>query len=235
MPFTSIIDTAAVLSEVTDFEVCSTTIIAITSLNPPPAVVTPTAATTASMNFDLTTIAVSTTAKATTAATISVEIVMLEKLNCILSERARRPVKIWTYQYGWMPSTNTRVNSHIQPYETSPSPAIRDILISGHTSHLRLWSYKTSPSPTVQDIFISDWIRHLHLRRYQTFPSLAETCICNNHSHHYRSHHHNRSNHHRSSNCRYKHQLHHSGTRHDRSHHHRGHYHCCYYIYPLLR
>jgi len=51
-----------------------------------------------------------------------------------------------------MPSARIRVNSHLQPYKTSPSPAIRDITVSGHT-------------------------RHLHLRPYDSSP--AETCICN--------------------------------------------------------
>jgi hypothetical protein len=60
-----------------------------------------------------------------------------------------------------MPSARIRVNSHLRPYETSPSPAIQDISVSGHTRHLRLRPYKTSPSPVIRD------------------SSPAETCICN--------------------------------------------------------
>jgi hypothetical protein len=60
-----------------------------------------------------------------------------------------------------MPSARTRVNSHLRPYETSPSPAIRDITVSGHTRHLRLRPHMTSPPPA------------------KTPPSPAETCICN--------------------------------------------------------
>ena len=82
---------------------------------------------------------------------------MIEKLDCILSKRATRPVYIWTYQYGWMPSARTRVNSHLLPYETSLSPAIQDITVHGHTRHLRLHLYKTSPPQAVQDISVSGW------------------------------------------------------------------------------
>jgi len=34
-----------------------------------------------------------------------------------------------------MPLAHIRVNSHLRPYETSASPAIQDIIISGHTRH----------------------------------------------------------------------------------------------------
>ena len=47
-----------------------------------------------------------------------------------------------------MPSASIRVNSHLRPYETSPSPAIPDITVSGHTRH-RLQPYKT-PSPAIE-------------------------------------------------------------------------------------
>ena len=82
---------------------------------------------------------------------------MLAKLDCILSKRATRPGYIWTYQYGWMTSARTTVNSHLWPYETSPSPAIRDISVCGHSRHLCLRPYKSSLSPTVQDISAYGW------------------------------------------------------------------------------
>jgi len=67
---------------------------------------------------------------------------------------------IYQYKYGWMPSARIRVNSHLRPYETPPSPAIQDIIISCHTRHHHLWPYET-PSPAIED------------------SSPAETCICN--------------------------------------------------------
>jgi len=42
---------------------------------------------------------------------------------------------IWECKYGWVPSARIRVNSYLRPYKTSPSPAIRDITVSGHTRH----------------------------------------------------------------------------------------------------
>jgi len=89
---------------------------------------------------------------------------MFKKHNCDLFKRATRPVYIWTYQYGWMPSGHTRVTSHLQLNVTSPSPAIQDFSGSGNTRHLPLWSYKTSPSPTVEDISATGRTRHLRLR-----------------------------------------------------------------------
>ena len=59
---------------------------------------------------------------------------------------------IWECKYGWMPSARIRVNSHLRPYETSPSPAIRD-----------------TSAPAIQDIS-APAIRG---------SSPAETCICN--------------------------------------------------------
>jgi hypothetical protein len=47
-----------------------------------------------------------------------------------------------------MPSARTRVNNHLRPYETSLSPVIRDISVSGHTRHLRPRPYETSPAET---------------------------------------------------------------------------------------
>ena len=72
---------------------------------------------------------------------LCVEIVMLEKPNYILSKRATRPVYIWKYKYGWMPSARTRVNSHLRPYETSPSPAIQDISVSGWDLYMQYFVY----------------------------------------------------------------------------------------------
>jgi len=54
-----------------------------------------------------------------------------------------------------MPSARIRVNSHLRPHETSPSPAIQDMIISGHTRH-RLWPYKA----------------HLRLRPVYAIPSI---------------------------------------------------------------
>ena len=102
---------------------------------------------------------------------------MLERLNCILFKRAIRPVYIWTYQYGWMPSARTRVNRHLRPYETSPSPAIQDITVSGHTRHHRLRPYKTSPSPTVHDISASGCSRHHRLRLRPVYAILSPLVI----------------------------------------------------------
>jgi len=66
-----------------------------------------------------------------------VEIVMLEKLDCILSKRATRPIymKVQVWLNG---------NSPYQSQQSSP--AIRDITVSGHTRHHHLRPYKT-PSP----------------------------------------------------------------------------------------
>jgi hypothetical protein len=50
-----------------------------------------------------------------------------------------------------MPSARIRVNSHLRPSATSPSPAIEDISVSGHTRHLR-----------------SGHIRNLRLQPYDT-------------------------------------------------------------------
>jgi len=72
-----------------------------------------------------------------------VEIVMLEKLNCILSKRATRPVYIWKYKDGWMPSACTGVNRNLRPYKTSLSPGILDI--SGWDLYMQyLWPMETS-------------------------------------------------------------------------------------------
>jgi hypothetical protein len=65
---------------------------------------------------------------------IDVEIVMLEKLDCILSKRATRPIYM---------RVQVRLNA-ISPYQSQQSsPAIRDISVSGHTRHLRLRPYET--------------------------------------------------------------------------------------------
>jgi hypothetical protein len=75
-----------------------------------------------------------------------VEIVMLEKLDCILSKRATRPIYM---------KVQVRLNA-ISPYQSQQSsPAIRDISVSDHTRHLRLRPYKTSPSPAIQDTSVS--------------------------------------------------------------------------------
>jgi len=82
----------------------------------------------------------------------SVEILMLEKLYCILSNRATRPIYM---------KVQVRLNA-ISPCQSQPSsPAIRDISVSSHTRHLGLLPYKTPPSPALRD------------------SSPAETCICN--------------------------------------------------------
>jgi hypothetical protein len=66
-----------------------------------------------------------------------VEIVMLEKLDCIPSKRATRPIYM---------KVQVRLNA-ISPYQSQQSsPAI-----SGHTRHLRLRPYKTPPSPAIRD------------------------------------------------------------------------------------
>ena len=53
-----------------------------------------------------------------------VEIVMLEKLDCILSKRAARPIYM---------KVQVRLNA-ISPYQSQQSsPAIQDISVSGHT------------------------------------------------------------------------------------------------------
>jgi len=86
---------------------------------------------------------------------------------------------VWMYQYSWMPSASTRVNSHLRPYELSLSPAIRNISVSGHTRHLHLRPYKTSPFPAIQDIFVSGYTKRPRLRLYKSSSSPAETCVCN--------------------------------------------------------
>jgi hypothetical protein len=63
-----------------------------------------------------------------------VEIVMLEKLDCILSKRA------------------TKANI----YESASTaechqPVSESTVVSGHTRHLRLRPYDTSPSPAIRD------------------------------------------------------------------------------------
>jgi len=76
----------------------------------------------------------------------TVAIVMLEKLDCILSKRATRPIYM---------KVQVRLNA-ISPYQSQQSsPAIRDITVSGHTRHHRLRPYKTSPSPAIQDTSVS--------------------------------------------------------------------------------
>jgi hypothetical protein len=65
---------------------------------------------------------------------VFVEIVMLEKLDCILSKRATRPIYM---------KVQVRLNA-ISPYQSQQSsPAIQDISVSGHTRHLRLRPYET--------------------------------------------------------------------------------------------
>jgi hypothetical protein len=63
-----------------------------------------------------------------------VKIVMIEKLDCILSKRATRPIYM---------RVQVRLNA-ISPYQSLT-------VISGHTRHLRLRPYKTSPSPAIRD------------------------------------------------------------------------------------
>jgi len=71
---------------------------------------------------------------------VVVEIVMLEKLDCILSKRAARPIYM---------KVQVRLNA-ISPYQSQQSsPAIRDISVSGHTRHLRLRPYEIPPSPVI--------------------------------------------------------------------------------------
>jgi hypothetical protein len=66
--------------------------------------------------------------------TMAVEIVMLEKLDCILSKRATRPIYM---------KVQVRLNA-ISPYQSQQSSlAIRDITVSGHTRHHQLRPYKT--------------------------------------------------------------------------------------------
>ena len=88
-----------------------------------------------------------------------VEIVMIEKLDCVFYLWGPQGQYIWECKYGWMPSARTRVNSHLRPYETSPSPAIRDITVSGHTRHLRLRP------------------RHLRLRLRPVYAIIDVACI----------------------------------------------------------
>ena len=68
---------------------------------------------------------------------------------------------IWECMYSWMPSARIRVNSHLQPYETSPSLAIQDI-----------------SAPAISDIS-APAIQHISAPAIQD-TSPAETCICNN-------------------------------------------------------
>jgi len=71
-----------------------------------------------------------------------VEVVMIEKLDCILSKRATRPIYM---------RVQVRLNA-ISPYQSQQSsPAIRGISVSGHTRHLRLRPYKIPPSPAIPD------------------------------------------------------------------------------------
>jgi len=68
------------------------------------------------------------------------EIVMLEKLDSILSKRAVRPIYM---------KVQVRLNA-ISPYQSQQSsPAIRDITVSGHTRHLRLRLRPVYAIPTV--------------------------------------------------------------------------------------
>ena len=63
-----------------------------------------------------------------------VDIVMIEKLDCILSKRATRPIYM---------RVQVRLNA-FSPYQSQQSsPAIRDITVSGHTRHLRLRPHET--------------------------------------------------------------------------------------------
>jgi hypothetical protein len=57
----------------------------------------------------------------------------IEKLNCILSKRATRPIYI---------RVQVRLNNISSDQSQQSSPAIRDITISGHTRHDRLRPYK---------------------------------------------------------------------------------------------
>ena len=67
----------------------------------------------------------------------------------------------------------TRVHIHLRPYETSPSPAIRDITVSGHMRYHCLRPYQTWPSPAVQEISVSAHTRLLRIRLSKT--SLSPT------------------------------------------------------------
>jgi len=57
----------------------------------------------------------------------TVEIVMLEKLNCILSKRATRTIYMRVQVRLNAISPYQSQHHRLRPYETSPSPAIQDI------------------------------------------------------------------------------------------------------------
>jgi len=90
-----------------------------------------------------------------------VEIVILDKLNCILSKRAMRPIYM---------TVQVRLNG-ISTYQSrQSSAAIHDITITGHTRHHCLRPYTTSPSSAIRAISVSGHKRHLHLRPHVTLP-----------------------------------------------------------------
>jgi len=81
---------------------------------------------------------------------------------------------IWECKYGWMPSARIRVNSHLRPYKTSPSPAIWYITVCGHTRHHRLQPYMTSPRQPNKTSPLQPYETHLRLRPVYATPWILE-------------------------------------------------------------
>lgn len=101
---------------------------------------------------------------------------MLEKLYCIRSKRATRliymEVQVWPNAINLNQSQQSSVT-------------IGDLNVSGYTNHHRLRPIKASPSPAIKDIMVSCymWRHHLSPCKTQslTIPgsSPADTCTCN--------------------------------------------------------
>jgi len=96
---------------------------------------------------------------------------MLEKIDYILFKKATTPINTSKCNYSWMPSACARGHSYLQPSQTSPSLAIWDITIWGHTRQNSHLPYKTSLSPALRDITISGHMRHYCPQLYKTSPS----------------------------------------------------------------
>jgi len=114
-----------------------------------------------------------------------IQIVMLEEFNFEFYPEGWQGQYLWQCKYGGIPSAPNRVNSHHQPYDTSPCPHIQDITVSGHSRHHRLRPYERSPSPAIHDISVSNHTRYLYLQSFMSSPppgktprSPAETGIC---------------------------------------------------------
>ena len=98
----------------------------------------------------------------------TVDIVMLEKINCILSKRATKPIYM---------RVRVPLNAISRYQSQQLSPAIQDITLCGHTRHLRLQLYMTSPSLAIQDIS-AQAIQDISAPAIRD-SSPAETSICN--------------------------------------------------------